>query len=94
MTRETLNPQEFRRFIARMGGLWSGAMLARVCGKRIRRALDHEDFPQAVWEVGRTRLYAGWDVRDWLLARERWYEAHVLEAELNGLERRNFATQA
>lgn len=94
MTRETLTPAEFRRFIARMGGLWSHAMLMRVCGAGLKRVTNSDDFPTSVWEVGRTRLYAGWDVRDWLLSKERWYEATVLQAELDGIERRKFGTEA
>jgi hypothetical protein len=94
MTRETLSPPEFRRFIAKMGGLWSTAMLTRVCGPRLRRASESADFPDSVWEVGRTRLYTGWDVVNWLRGREQWYEATLLEVELKGLERRKFATQA
>lgn len=94
MTPQRLTPREFRRLVAKMGGLWSPSQLGHTCGSRVRHDATHRTFPEAVWEVGRTRLYAGWDVVDWLLSQERWTEAELLQGELSTMERSKFEQTA
>lgn len=86
-----LTTQELRRLIAKSGGLWSAADLTRITGGKARDWTHRDGFPDAAWETGRVRLYAGWEVWDWLRASEKWSAAEYLESELRSIERRKFA---
>lgn len=85
-----LTAAEFRRLIAKMGGLWSASELSDLLDAKVRNWTGYEDFPDTAWKVGRVKLYSGWEVWEWLLGKERWSDAQVLEAELNLLARRGF----
>ena len=81
---------EFRRLIAKMGGLWSAAELSKILDAKVRSWTQADDFPDAAWQVGRVRLYSGWEIWHWLLERERWADAEILKGELETLARGSF----
>ena len=86
-----LTAQEFRRFIAKMGGLWSAADLSRLTGAKAREWAGRPGFPDPAWETGKVRLYSGWEVWHWLLENEKWTAAEYLKAEMESIGRKKFA---
>lgn len=86
-----LTAQEFRRLIAKMGGLWSAADLTRITGAKAREWPQRDGFPEPAWETGKVRLYSGWEVWHWLVENEKWAAAEYLNGELQSLDRRKFA---
>ena len=89
-----LTAQEFRRLIAKMGGLWSASELSELLEIKVRNWTGIDGFPDPAWQVGRVKVYSGWEVWEWLLRRERWSDASVLEGELEALARRSFGEEA
>lgn len=82
-----LTGAEFFRLTARMGGLWNVGSLSGVCGDHARAWPKAPGFPQAAWKVGRTRLWAGWEVWAWLEDTKRIDAANRMYLELGQLRK-------
>lgn len=85
-----LTGREFRRFIALKGGLFSLGDLSRVCDVKTAHWIKSPGFPEKAWIIGRTPIFAGWEVWLWLLDSGRVDEAGLLKSEIEGLKRRKF----
>ena len=74
-----MNGIQLARGVSAAGGLWSLSSLARTC--RVARQTTtqwvrrHSDFPRPAARVGKSSLWAGEDVLDWLERTERYYSA-------------------
>lgn len=87
---DMLTGLEFRRLIARKGGLWSMGDLSRILDQQTAHFPKHKEFPDPAWKIGRTPVFAGWEVYAWLYNEGRREAALVFKAELEGLKRRKF----
>jgi hypothetical protein len=85
-----LTAYEFRKLIARMGGLWTGGALDELFGARARNWPSHKEFPDHAWLVGKSHLYSGWEVWQWLLDTNKHQEAGVFKEHLEALGRRKW----
>lgn len=85
-----LTSAEMRRFIARMGGLFSAGDLSSLLGPSARAYPTYKGFPSYAWKTGRSKLYVGWEVWVWLEQTGRIQDARLLKSELEGLKRRKF----
>lgn len=82
-----LTGREFFRLIAKMGGLWNVSSLSSLCGATARSWPTSPEFPAAAWKVGRTRLWAGWEVWLWLEETGRVDAANKLHTAMTQLGR-------
>lgn len=85
-----LTAREFRRLIARMGGLWSGGMLGEQFGAKARNWPRAEGFPDEAWTAGKIRLYSGWEVWYWLRQTGREESAAEMKKVVDTMSRRKF----
>lgn len=62
----TLSTEELQRVIVRTGGLWSASELAQFGGPGAKKWPHRDGFPAPSWKTGKTFLYAGWHVWEWM----------------------------
>ena len=87
---DMLTGSEFRRLIARKGGLWSPATIKNVFGDEASNWTRRKGFPASVWKAGQVKLYAGWEVWQWLVDTDQLYSARQMDEVMLEMKRSKF----
>jgi hypothetical protein len=87
---DQLTPQEVKRLIVRLGGLWSGYALQEEIDKRARYWTRKPGFPMAVWQVGVVKLYDGRSVQRWMSENGYQSAAEYLAQRIDSMNRVSF----
>lgn len=87
---DQLTPQEVKRMIVRVGGLWSGYSLQEEIDKRARYWTRKPGFPLPVWQVGVVKLYDGRSVQRWMAESGYRTAAEFLAQRIDSMNRVSF----